>query len=228
MSSIISVKDLGYSYSSNTVLQNINFEIQAGEYIALSGPNGGGKTTLIKIILGLIPVNKLTKVNIFGKNPQDFRDWHKIGYVPQSLASTGLDFPITVSELIGNNFQTNSQTKINTAVNIALETVSLLHQKDKLVSHLSGGQRQRAFIARSLVNQPELLILDEPIAGIDAGSQSQFYNLIGNLNQLMGLTIIFVTHDLGALNRWANRIFCVNQTLVIERPDPSQKHGHQH
>ena len=222
---IIQAKDLCFKYSSNQVLTNINFSIYQGEYIGLIGPNGGGKTTLIKLILGLETAQS-GEILINGKSVSGFKNWSKIGFVPQKILQSAINFPATVREIVESGLNVhkkpwqilNSNDRI--AIQKALEISDIEHLQNRLVEELSGGERQRVFLARSLVTQPKILILDEPTVGVDSKTQDKFYDFLKHLNQNHKMTIIFVSHDLPVVARQTSRVLCLNQ-LLIEHGSPS-------
>ena len=215
---IIEVKGLSYAYNGDFVLENINLQIHKGDYLGIVGPNGGGKTTLLKCILGLIKSEKGT-IELFGKQSKDFHEWWRIGYVPQRASRFELDFPATVREVVGMGlyakkglfrFLNKADQKI---INKALEHVDMHAYADRLISDLSGGQQQRVFIAKALVSEPEVVFLDEPTVGVDQQSQAQFYALLKELNKNLHLTLVLVTHDIDVIVHEATEIACVDKTI---------------
>jgi zinc transport system ATP-binding protein len=204
---IIEISGLDFSYQREKVLENVSLQIEAGDFLGLIGPNGGGKSTLLKIILGLLEV-KRGRVKLFGQEVKDFRDWHKIGYVAQKAGFNPTGFPITVSEVI------SMAGGKGVEIERVLKLTNLLSKKNHLLSELSGGQQQRVFIARALLHEPQLLILDEPTVGIDGNSQVQFYDLLRQLNQEKGLNIILVSHEVDLVAKEVNKIACINQSLI--------------
>lgn len=220
---IIELKDVNFSYGREPVLQGISLSINRGEYNGIIGPNGGGKTTLLKVILGLVKP-AAGEVRLFGKKISDFNDWSRIGYLPQKMTQADLHFPITVNEVVGQGriakagmFKKLSRAD-QMAIDKALEMSDVGHLKERLIADLSGGERQRVFIARALASEPDVLILDEPAAGIDVASQTRFYRFLKELNTGHGITILFVSHDIDILANEASRLICINQRLVCEGP----------
>ncbi|QOY52083.1 metal ABC transporter ATP-binding protein [Candidatus Sulfurimonas baltica] len=217
---IFDIKNLGFSVKGQSILKNISLEIFGGEYIAIIGPNGGGKTTLIRMLLGL---EKPTdgEIKIFGKKLKDFNDWHKIGYVPQRASHVDSSFPATVLDIVKMGrtsqrgfFSTYSEQDKH-LVNDAMSKMDVVNLKDKMIGTLSGGQRQRVMIARALASKPEILILDEPNTGVDVLSQKRFYTLLGELNKAEGMTIVFITHDIGVIADDIARLFTINQKATV-------------
>ncbi|QOP46641.1 metal ABC transporter ATP-binding protein [Sulfurimonas paralvinellae] len=217
---IFDVKNLSFIVHGQSVLQNINFQIFNGEYIAIIGPNGGGKTTLIRMLLGL---EKPTsgEIRLFGKKLRSFKEWYKIGYVPQRASHVDANFPATVEDIVKMGriakrgiFAGTSQEDKH-VVEDAMLKMDILDLKDKMVGTLSGGQRQRVMIARALASSPEILILDEPNTGVDVVSQQRFYKLLAKLNKEDGMTILFITHDIGVIADDIGRLFTINQKATI-------------
>lgn len=216
---IFEVKDLSLHIGEQKILDHISFEVRRGEYIALIGPNGGGKTTLIRILLGLRKAQS-GDIRLFGIEQTKFKAWWKIGYVPQRAAQVDLNFPATVREVVmmGRSAKRGLFKRANeedsTAVEEAMVKMDVLALHDRLIGTLSGGQRQRVMIARALASRPEVLILDEPNTGVDIRSQQRFYTLLGELNREEKLTILFITHDIGVIADDIGRLFTVNQSLL--------------
>lgn len=217
---IIEVNNVSFSYNGKeNVLENITLAIHWGDYIGLVGPNGSGKTTLIKIMLKLLRPKQGT-VKLFGQNISDFKDWHKISYVPQKPANFEANFPATVYEVVlmgrsaGKKLFHRTTAADKQAVKDALKKVGLWEHKDKLIGGLSGGQSQRVFIARALTNQPEIIFLDEPTAGVDKKTQDDFYALLKKLNRELSITLVLVSHDIKRLTEEVMHIACVDRTLT--------------
>jgi zinc transport system ATP-binding protein len=203
---VVKISAVNYSYNSEPVLENINLDIHRGEFLGLIGPNGSGKTTLLKIILGLIKPDSGT-ISLLGR----------VGYVPQKAGLTSFHFPVTAWEVV------SMAAPSSTHIKEALVAVNMQDHAQKLLFELSGGQQQRIFIARALVNHPELLILDEPTVGVDVQSQTKFYGLLAKLNRDFKLTIILVSHDIDVVAHEVDTIACINRTLVYCGP-PSNHH----
>lgn len=210
----ISIEDLSFSYDGREILSEVNLAIWPFDSICIVGPNGGGKTTLMKLIIGLLSPDT-GKVLIFGRRPEDAKKL--IGYVPQ-YAEYDKQFPISVKEVVcmgrlGNSLTGRyTRTDWDRTMN-ALQQVGLEQFADRSFSALSGGQRQRVLIARALASGGEILILDEPTANIDQESESHLFELLGELNRRM--TILMVTHDVGFASKFFKRIACVNRRVVI-------------
>lgn len=187
-------------------------------FMGLVGPNGGGKTTLIKIILGLIKPDE-GSVYLLDKPIDTFKDWNRIGFVSQKANTFNRGFPATVFEVVAMGLtakigyfrfmKKNHKEKVLAAI----EQVGMSDYAYHNIGNLSGGQQQRVFIARALVSEPELLILDEPTVGIDYKNVERFYDLLHELNVKKNLTLLLVTHDTGAMTKHATNVACLNQTL---------------
>jgi len=217
---IFDIKNLSFIVKGQRILSNISLEIFRSEYIAIIGPNGGGKTTLVRMLLGL---EKPTsgEVKIYGKKLSDFKEWHKIGYVPQRASHVDSSFPATVLDIVkmgrtsqGGIFSSFNETD-KKLVYDAMAKMDILDLQDKMIGTLSGGQRQRAMIARALASKPEILILDEPNTGVDVASQKNFYALLRKLNQEDKITIVFITHDIGVIADDIARLFTINEKAII-------------
>jgi len=210
---IIEIEGLNFSYNSQFALRDVNLSVNHGDFVAMIGPNGGGKTTLLKLMLGLLKANS-GDVRIFNKPPQDVS--HRIGYVPQDI-HINKNFPISALDVVlmgtlrpGKGWSRHSHQDRQAALN-ALEQVEMKKFRDHRIGELSGGQKQRVFVARALVTDPELLFLDEPTASIDTRGQNEFYRLLKELNE--SITIIVVSHDLMVISGYVKSVLCVNQRL---------------
>jgi len=208
---IVSLRNVYFYIDETPVLEDINLSIHKNDFLAILGPNGGGKTTLLKIILGLIKPSK-GEVKVFGTSPENGR--HNIGYLPQYY-SFNLDFPINVFDVVLMGRYKGLLKKYSDedkkAVIKALETVEMLDFKDRQIGELSGGQLQRVLLARALVRNPKLLLLDEPTSHIDPEMQKSFYELLLKLRKKMA--IVLVTHDIGAVSSYVENIACLNRKL---------------
>jgi zinc transport system ATP-binding protein len=238
---VVEIDRLSYAYSDSLVLDNISFSINEGDLLGMIGPNGAGKTTLFSCMLGLLGDYTGT-IKIFGKDiKKDTKALKSIGYIPQRK-TIEQNFPATVEEIVSLGITSGKISKDK--INSAIDTVGLLEQKDRRVGELSGGQQQRVLIAKAIVNDPKLLILDEPATGIDLETQNKFYALLKKLNQEKKITIIWASHDLDAVNRIASSVACINRSVFFhgktheffENPDllreysesSMQAHMHMH
>jgi len=217
---IIELQHISFSYDNHdNVLEDISFALHKGDYLGIIGPNGGGKTTLLKIMLGLLKPTSGT-IKLFGHDIDKFKDWSKIGYVPQKVAYFDNNFPATVEEVVAmGRFAKRGLFHLPTRgdqkkVHDALEQVDMVQYRQKQVGDLSGGQQQRVFIARALATEPEVIFLDEPTVGVDVKTQEQFYELLKKLNKTLDLTLVLVSHELDVVAKEATEVACINCKLV--------------
>lgn len=208
---LVSVQSLSYNYNSEMVLENVSFDVEEGDFLGIIGPNGAGKTTLFQCILGLLNTysGRITILNEdVKKNKKIFT---KIGYIPQKK-SIDEKFPLTVEELVSLSLTRKASMNI---VYEILKQVGLYNMKNKLIGQLSGGQQQRVLIAKALVNKPIILMLDEPTNELDQKSQDDFYFLLKELNEKNNITIIWTSHDMNAVNKYANKVSCINKKMFF-------------
>nr|WP_242018033.1 metal ABC transporter ATP-binding protein [Synechocystis sp. FACHB-383] len=210
---VITVENLFAGYGASPVLENINLRVEERDFLGLIGPNGGGKTTLLKVLLGLIKPSQGT-VQILGRSVEQGRRY--VGYVPQWLEFDRA-FPVRVLDVVrmgrlgrGKLFR-RYHRQDEAIVHRCLEQVGMGNLGDRPLGALSGGQRQRVYIARALASQPQILLLDEPTANVDSKVQRSIYELLGELNQTM--TIVMISHDLGAISRYVKTVGCLNRSL---------------
>lgn len=217
---ILQLDNVSYSYQHQTVLEDVTLTVEEGQFLGIVGPNGSGKSTLLKIALGVFQPQKGT-VSIFGTSMREAKHKYSIGYVSQKSNSFQQDFPATVQEVIAAGLTSKKgimrryNKKDLSLVDEVLEQVSLQHLRKRNIGQLSGGQQQRVFIARALISDPKLLILDEPTVGIDRESTKQFYNLLQQLHKQDGLTLIMVTHDIGVVTTLVDQVACLNKKLFF-------------
>lgn len=205
---IIEVSNLNFE----NILKNISLEIYEGDFVAITGPNGGGKSTFIKLLLGILePTNG--NIKLFENSK------YQIGYVPQQASNIDIAFPATVDEIIKTAFASKNslfktitkEEKLN--ISSLMDLFEISNLKYKLITELSGGQKQRVMIVRALANNPKLLILDEPDIGLDKKSQKQFINSLKEINEKNKTTILFITHHLEEINEFITKKFNINQGL---------------
>jgi zinc transport system ATP-binding protein len=212
---IVSISDLWVYRGENAVLESINLELMAGDFLGLIGPNGGGKSTLLKVMLGLIKADR-GEIKIFGLLPAAARS--RVGYMPQKTVFDQ-SFPVKVLDvvLMGRYSRTGLLHRYGSqdrkAALGALKAVGMDDRAEREIGALSGGEQQRVFVARSLVSDPELLLLDEPTAGVDSAQQTDFYDLLCHLNRDLGIAIVLVSHDVTAISKYVSKIACLNQRL---------------
>lgn len=215
---IVEIDHISYRYEREQVLEDIHLSIPRGAYLAIVGPNGSGKSTLIKLLLGLLKPQK-GKILLFGEEIDKFKDWQKVGYVSQKANSFNSGFPATVYEVVASGLtkklglfrflKKEDKQKIVDAV----ASVDMLPFLTRNIGELSGGQQQRIFIARALVSNPELLILDEPTVGVDAQNVKNFYDMLEDLNKKSGISLLLVTHDISAISDKVTHVACLNKYL---------------
>ena len=210
----IEMNGVWFSYDGSTILEDISFTLKQGDFLGMIGPNGGGKTTLIKLLLGILKPRRGT-IRILGEEPHRAR--RRVGYVPQNTDFNN-SFPISVMDVafmgrlarsrLGKRFSSQDRP----VVEEALRKVGMWDKRNTPIGKLSGGQRQRVLIARALVTEPEILFLDEPTAKIDPEFETNIYDFLKELNR--HATIVTITHDVGVISRYIKSVACVNQTLI--------------
>ncbi len=241
---VVELENVSFSYGGALVLDNISFAVNKGDLLGMIGPNGAGKTTLFSCMLGLIGGYR-GSIRIFGEDIRKNRKaLSKVGYIPQRK-NIDRNFPATVEEIVSLGITSSQKSRSDRErIASALETVGLSALHNRKIGELSGGQQQRVLIAKAIVNEPELLILDEPATGIDLETQNKFYSLLKQLNQENRITMIWSSHDLDAVNRLATSVACINRSMFFhgqtheffENPDmlkaysesSMQAHMHMH
>jgi len=217
---IISVRNLRFRYNGLDVLSGISFSMHAGDYVGIVGPNGSGKTTLLKLILGLVKPDE-GEVFLFGQPSNDFTGWQRIGYLPQTPEGLNARFPVTVSEIIGlgllskKKFPRHMERSDVQAIDRVLDMLDIGGVRNRLFSELSGGQQQRVLLARAVVNDPQLLILDEPSTALDPETRERFFVLMDLLNRERNTAIIIVTHDTGNIGRYASKLLYLDKKILF-------------
>jgi zinc transport system ATP-binding protein len=217
---VIDISGLWFAYNGGWILEEVDLRIESGDFLALIGPNGGGKTTLIKLMLGLLTPNR-GRIRILGRSPGDAAPL--VGYVPQRQ-DAGLGVPVTVEDAVlmgrlkgGGGFRRFSE-RDRRAVAEALDRVHMADMRRRRMAELSGGQRQRIMVARALVDAPQLLLLDEPVSGVDATGSAEFYELLKEMNE--SVTIVVVGHDLMVLSSYIKSVACVSGKVHFhDRPE---------
>jgi zinc transport system ATP-binding protein len=235
--SVVNVSHLAVGYEGREVLHDVTLRVHPGEVVAILGANGSGKSTLIRTVLGLVPIGR-GEIELFGTGLRRFKQWARVGYVPQRLGAGG-GVPATVGEVVASGrlarrgiFRPPGAAD-RAAVRAALSDVGLLDRINDPVSTLSGGQQQRTLIARALAGKPDLLVLDEPTAGVDASSQEAFAAALGRF-ETDGGTILLVAHELGPLQPLIDRAVVVHDGRIAYEgpvPEPAGHHaapGHDH
>ncbi|MEE9913547.1 MAG: metal ABC transporter ATP-binding protein [Deltaproteobacteria bacterium] len=207
---IIRVDHLTFRYNGMDVFNNISFAVDKGIYLGIVGPNGSGKSTLIKSVLGILEPAQ-GRIELFGKPIGDFREWEKIGYLPQRLSALNAHFPGTVEEIV----QMGLRKKDAAWMRQTLEMMAIGHLAPRLIGELSYGEQQRAMLARALIRRPELLIFDEPTTALDPETREIFYSLTQSLNRTRGTTILLITHDIGTIGQYAQNLIYLDKKIVF-------------
>ncbi len=216
---VLEIDHVSFGYGSELALDDVSLSVGRGEFVGLIGPNGSGKSTLMRLAVGLLHP-RVGEVRLFGAPAGPFRDRHRIGYVPQATASrTG--FPATVAEVVSTGrvgrrglFRRFNQDD-HRAVERALDSVGMSGLRDRLIGELSGGQHQRVMAARALAGEPELLLLDEPAAGVDAVAKVELLDLLQRLVEERGLAVVYVSHDFETLRRYFSKVALLNRRLLF-------------
>ena len=211
MLNIVEIEHLTVQYPDVKALDDVSFEVKEGDFLGIIGPNGAGKSTLFASMLGLNTKYKGT-IKFFGQDIRKSKNYLKeIGYVPQKPIFEK-NFPATVTDVVKMSLQKESNER---NIDNILQQLWIHELRDRRIGELSGGQQQRVFIAKALVNHPKILILDEPVTGIDQQSIDLFYSILRELNSKQKITIIWSSHDLDAVNQLANHVACLNRTLFF-------------
>jgi zinc transport system ATP-binding protein len=232
MSLAVELENVSFAYPGGPeVLHGVDLEIRRGEFVTIAGPNGGGKTTLLRVALGLEePVSG--EARLFGEPTDRVRDRYRIGYLAQR-ARLGIDAPASVSEVVAagrvarRGLLRPFGSADREAIAAAVTRVGLVEQAATPIQRLSGGQQQRAYIAKALAGEPELLVLDEPTAGVDVDAQESFGAFLGELHEALGVTILYVSHEFGAVERFVERVILVRGGILFDGP-PAELPAHWH
>jgi zinc transport system ATP-binding protein len=226
----IQIRNLWASYNGHPALEEIDLDIQEGRYVGILGPNGAGKSTLLKVILGLIRPTR-GQVLVFGEQPERLRKRGRVvGYLPQRPLGNPR-FPVSVLDVVlmgryGRIGMFRKPHKMDREIGMrSLERVGIAHLARRPIGELSGGEQQRVFIARALCVEPKLLVLDEPTVSLDACAQDDLYALVASLKGELGLTVLMVCHDVGAISRFVDDVVCINRRVHIHQPPPIGRMG---
>lgn len=218
---IVEIKNLSFSYGNNKVLDNISLYIEEGDFVGIIGPNGSAKSTLLKLMVGLLKSDS-GSIRLFNKPIEEFNEFHKIGYLSQTAREFNNMFPATVEEVVEANLYANSRfikrlkKEDKDKIDKVLKIVEMDRFKERKIGNLSGGQKQRVFIARALINNPKILFMDEPLVGVDIESQNRFYSLLDRINKEFKITLVMISHDIGVISKKVNMIFCLANGKVYE------------
>lgn len=211
MNKVVEINNISFAYGKNKVLDDVSCYIKEGDYTGIIGPNGSAKSTVMKLMLGLLKPDN-GDIKLFGRDIKKFKDYENIGYISQNVRDFNKMFPATVEEIVslnssGSIFKKEDSKKVKNALDI----VDMYDFKDRKIGNLSGGQKQRVFIARAIVNNPKILFMDEPLVGVDVESQDRFYKLMDKLNREHNMTLVMVSHDIDIISREANRLICLDK-----------------
>ncbi len=239
MPNVIETLDLSFRYGSEPLFSRVNFAVSQGDFVAIIGANGTGKSTLLKLLLGeLTPTEGA--IRLFGQDLRQFRDWPKVGYVPQAAAANTAGFPATADEIVMASLYPQvglmrfARKRHRELARQALERVGMAGFSRRLIGEMSGGQQQRVMLARVLAGAPEVMLLDEPTTGVDAATVETLFQLLADLNREIGLTIVMVTHDIGRASRYVTRTLCLEEGSMVElgpaqvHEELAHKHKHPH
>jgi len=220
---VLELAKITFYYGDMLVLDNVSMTVFSGDFLGIVGPNGSGKSTLLKIIAGLLKPASGT-VRFFGTERENFRQWTRIAYVAQNVTSFNYGFPATIGETVMTGLTASlgllrrPGRRERQLVEESLASVGLASLKNRLIGELSGGQQQRVFIARALVASPDLLLLDEPTVGVDVEAKERFYELLAELREQRGLTLLMVSHDIGVVAEQVRSVACLNRKLYFHGP----------
>ena len=219
MRPFVELEGVGVTFGEVRVLDGINLTVEPGDFLGIIGPNGSGKTTLLRVMLGLLEPQD-GSARLFGQPPAAFREWRRLGYVPQR-ATLDPSLPVTVYEVVASGLVASLGLlqrvggKEKARVDEALARVGMQAHARARIGALSTGQQQRVLIARALVSDPELIILDEPTGGVDPEAQTSFYALLHHLNREREVTLVLVSHDIGVVAKEVTKLACLNRRLIF-------------
>lgn len=216
----LAIRNLRAGYHGSEALRDVTFSVNRGDYLGICGPNGSGKSTLVKVILGLV-APQAGEISLLGTPRDSFKEWRCIGYLPQGLQFFNPHFPATVDEVIrlgrlsGKSFPRRFGREDTLAVERTMDWMGIGHIRGRMIGELSGGLRQRVLLARALVNEPELLVLDEPTTALDPETRESFYRLIYEMNRERGTTVLLVTHDTATIGKYATHLLYLDKTVIF-------------
>ncbi|MDP3836811.1 MAG: metal ABC transporter ATP-binding protein [bacterium] len=216
MSVIIKVDNLSVAYSERPAVADVSFVINEGDYIGLAGPNGAGKTSLVKALLSLAPVSA-GKIELFGEDLSSFSQWDKIAYLPQERQHNPL-FPASVLEVVASGLTSVNIAEAKVRARAILHELDIDGKENRLFTRLSGGQQQRVLLARALIREPRLLILDEPTTALDPVVREKFFAMLAKANKEKNMAILMVTHDTADIGRYARSLLYLDEKLIFFGP----------
>ena len=217
---VLTVRNLCAGYHGTEALKDVSFSVNPGDYIGICGPNGSGKSTLVKVILGLLAPTS-GEISLLGTPQSGFHSWQRIGYLPQGLQFFNPHFPATVNEVVrlgrlaGKGFPKCFDREDAAAVERTMEWMGISQIGGCMIGELSGGLRQRVLLARALVNDPQLLVLDEPTTALDPETRESFYKLIFEMNRDRKATVLLVTHDTATIGKYASHLLYLDKQVVF-------------
>jgi len=217
---IITVTNLDVRYQNFETLSRVTFAVTAGDYVGIVGPNGSGKTTLLKALLGLMPACG-GEIKLFGQTLNAFNRWERIGYLPQKALFLDPRFPATAEEIAasgllpGKRFPRRIGKTDRQKIQSTLDLLKIADLRGRMIGRLSGGQQQRVLLARALVHQPDILMLDEPTVALDPKSRENFYEILRTLNREQKTTIILVSHDTGTIGQYAGKLMYLDRRIIF-------------
>jgi zinc transport system ATP-binding protein len=236
---VISVQDISFQFGDEPLFSHVTFQVDPKDFIAIVGSNGTGKSTLLRMLIGDLPTHS-GQITLFDTPLNKFHQFTRIGYIPQKGIQAFSGFPATVEEIVVSGlyskigkFRLPGKSHKAQAME-ALKQVGMERSARKLISELSGGQQQRVLLAKTLVNPPDLLLLDEPTTGIDDETIQAIYELLSQINREQDMTICMVTHDTQRASEWVSRILCLEEGSLLEidketiLQELSHKHKHPH
>jgi zinc transport system ATP-binding protein len=218
---LVNIDGLWVRYNAAEVLRQVSFRVNSGDYVGIVGPNGSGKSTLIKAALGLVAAER-GRITLFGAPLDSFTQWRRIGYLPQRLRFFNPNFPATVEEIVGLGLLAGRRLprkltpEDRQTIEKTLDSMGIAEIRKRIIGELSGGQQQRVLLARAVVGEPELLILDEPTTALDPETRERFYSLLRDLNRDRGTTVILVTHDTSSIGTYASRFIYVDKEIIFD------------
>ena len=231
---IIMVRGLGFDYGDGWVFHKLDLDIAEGDFVAVIGANGAGKSTLLKMLAHAMPPT-IGEIYYYGRPIENFKEWYKIGYVPQNPMKMQRAFPISVEEVVSLGLINSGSllrsfgTQERRAVEKALYDFQLEELRHRKIGELSGGQQQRVFLARAMVHQPEILLLDEPATGIDTASKIALYAKLKDINREQGVTIVMISHDLELAADAAKSALCIDHGICFRgEVHAALQHHHKH
>ncbi|HWI41967.1 MAG TPA: metal ABC transporter ATP-binding protein [Verrucomicrobiae bacterium] len=218
---MVSVQNVSCRYHATEALCGVSAEVREGDYVGVAGPNGSGKSTLVKTMLGLVRPDD-GSVSLFGTPVDSFTEWNRVGYLPQRLRLLLPSFPATVQEVVklgllgGRGFPRRFGAGDRARIDRALEALGIGAIRKRMIGELSGGQQQRVLLARAIVSDPQLLVMDEPTTALDPETRERFFTLLDELHRTRGTTVVLVTHDTGSIGKHASRLLYVDKRIIFD------------